>query len=105
LSRLRVRLAEVGQSLDLIGKAGSVSVPRVALGGRRSGTGTATVETPRGAARLSLILDEGTAVAFDLDTPSTLHLGLIKPVSEQRELADALVGIASLDLSPWEVTR
>lgn len=105
LSRLWVRLAEIERSLNLVRKAGSVSVPEVAFDGRHSGTGTATVETPRGAATLSLILDEGTVVAFDLDTPSTLHLGLIKPVSEQREVADALVGIASLDLSPWEVVR
>ncbi len=105
LSRLRVRLAEIERSLDLVSEAASVSAPEATLAGHPSGTGTATVETPRGPATLSLILDEGTIVAFDLDTPSTRHLALIEPVSEEREVADALVGITSLDLSPWEVVR
>jgi Ni,Fe-hydrogenase III large subunit len=49
---------------------------------------------------------EGGAVSIvELDTPSTRHLGLVKAVTEQKELADALVGVASLDLSPWEVVR
>ena len=105
LSTLRVRLAEAQHSLELVRRVGEVSVPvpGFALDGRPSGTGTATAETPRGTASLSLIVDEGTVVAFQLDTPSMLHRALIKPVSEQREVADALVGIASLDLSPWEV--
>jgi hypothetical protein len=41
----------------------------------------------------------------ELDTSSARHLGLVESVAEQHELADALVGVASLDLSPWEVTR
>jgi hypothetical protein len=28
---------------------------------------------------------------------------LVNTVTEGREVADALVGVASLDLSPWEV--
>lgn len=105
LSRLRVRLAEIEQSLDLVSRAGSVSTPVVAPGGGSSGTGAATVETPRGLATLNLILEGGAVVAFEIGTPSARHLKLVKPVSEQREVADALVGIASLDLSPWEVVR
>lgn len=105
LSRLWIRLAEIERSLDLAVKAAAISTPGLALGGHPSATGTATVETPRGTAKLNLILEGGTIVAFDIDTPSTRHLALIKPVSEEREVADALVGIASLDLSPWEVVR
>jgi Ni,Fe-hydrogenase III large subunit len=63
------------------------------------------VETPRGTARLRLTLENGVVSDLSLDTPSTRHMGLIRAVVEQRELADALVGVASLDLSPWEVVR
>ena len=108
LSRLRVRLAEIEQSLDLAKEAGSVVLPDRAFdgaGGTPSGTGTGTVETPRGAATLRLTLEEGEVSRVELDTPSTRHMDLVGPACEQRELADALVGVASLDLSPWEVVR
>jgi Ni,Fe-hydrogenase III large subunit len=105
LSRLGVRLAEVNRSLDFVDKAGSISVPKVALDGTIPGTGTAAVETPRGTATLRVTLEGGAVKGVELDTPSTRHLGLVGPVSEQRELADALIGVASLDLSPWEVVR
>ncbi len=103
LSRLRVRLAEIAQSLELVRAAGSISAPDRPPDPASSGTGTAAVETPRGRATLSLILEGGTVVAFDLDTPSTEHLDLVEPLAEGEELADALVGVSSLDLSPWEV--
>nr|MDQ3318331.1 hypothetical protein [Actinomycetota bacterium] len=103
LSRLRVRLAEIAQSLELVRAAGSISAPDRPPDPAPSGTGTATVETPRGRATLGLILQEGAVVAFDLDTPSTGHLSLVGPLAEGEELADALVGISSLDLSPWGV--
>jgi len=41
----------------------------------------------------------------ELEEPSARHLGLVGVLAEQRELADALVGVASLDLSPWGATR
>lgn len=108
LSRLRVRLAEVETSLNLAERAGSVMLPDHALGGDAgtpSGTGTATVETPRGAATLRLTFEESEVSRVELDTPSTRHAELVRPITEQQELADALVGIASLDLSPWEMVR
>ncbi len=105
LSRLLVRIAEIQQSLDLVRKAGSVSTPEGLPEGAPTGTGTATVETPRGAATLRVILDEGAVSAVELETPSTAHLGLVEDLVLQQELADALVGVASLDLSPWEVLR
>ena len=105
LARLLVRLAEVDQSLDLVARAGSVSTPEVALDGTASGTGAVAVETPRGTARLRATLEEGALTGVELDTPSTHHLELVEYVAEQRELADALVGAASLDISPWEVVR
>lgn len=106
LGRLRVRLAEAEQSLDFVEKAGGVSTPSAppeTCGA--SGRGAATVETPRGAAKLALMLEGGEVSVTELKTPSARHVGLVKAVTEQRELADALVGVASLDLSPWEVAR
>ncbi|MDP9427232.1 MAG: hypothetical protein M3P37_14735 [Actinomycetota bacterium] len=105
LARLRVRLAEVEESLGLVRRAGSVSVPPTALPGEISGMGEAEVETPRGTARLRVTLEDGVVSSFELDTPSTRHMGLVGAVAEGRELADALVGVASLDLSPWAVAR
>ncbi len=63
------------------------------------------METPRGVATLRVTLESGSISNFELDTPSTAHYELIEAVAEQWELADALVGVASLDLSPWEVLR
>ncbi len=105
LARLRVRLAEIEQSLRLVRKAGSVSVQGVSFDGAASGAGVAAIETPRGVATLRMTLQDGVISDFELDTPSTMHHELIEAVVEQREVADALVGVASLDLSPWEVTR
>jgi Ni,Fe-hydrogenase III large subunit len=69
------------------------------------GNGSATVETPRGAATLRIGLQGGVVTAVELETPSSPHHGLIEAVAEGREVADALFGVASLDLSPWEVAR
>ncbi len=103
LARLRVRLAEVEQSLGLASAAGEVSVLHADLADNISGRGVASVETPRGTATLALTLENGQVTATDLKTPSTINIALVSAVTEQRELADALVGVASLDLSPWEI--
>ncbi len=104
LARLRVRLAEIRQSLDLAVEVG-FEPPTGAPGGPLdgvSGSGTATVETPRGAAALTVVLEGGAVSSAELETPSGKHLALVSAVSEQREVADALVGVVSLDISPWE---
>ncbi len=105
LSRLKVRLAEIEQSLDLVQKAGAMAVPEPAKNGGPSGEGSATVETPRGAAALRVTLEGGAVEGVELDTPSARHLALVRGVADQQELADALVAVASLDLSPWGVDR
>lgn len=107
LERLRLRLAEIEQSLALAESAGSPGTREADLGvtpaeeSSGSGCGEATVETPRGAAALSVTLDGGAVVSGGLRTPSEAHLRLVEEVSLQREVGDALVGVASLDLSPW----
>ena len=103
LARLRTRLAEVEQSLEIVRKVGVVTFPEQTLVSPSDGTGRATVETPRGAATLRIGLQEGVVTSVELETPSGLHHGLIGAVAEEREVADALLGVASLDLSPWGV--
>ena len=105
LSRLTVRLAEIEQSLDLVQKVGEMTVPAPVTNDEQSGEGSATIETPRGAATLRLTPGEGVVDIAGLEEPSARHLGLVGALAEQRELADALVGVTSLDLSPWGVVR
>ena len=57
----------------------------------------------RGAARLRVKLSDGKVTGAELETPSTLHLALVDPLTAQQELGDALVAVGSLDLSPWEM--
>lgn len=104
LARLALRCGEIPQSLDLISRAGAIALPVPRIIGTASGTGEAVVETPRGAARLSLTLQKGKVTAADMSTPTAGHIALIATVADGRELGDALTGIGSLDISPWEVT-
>jgi NADH-quinone oxidoreductase subunit D len=104
LARLRLRLAELEQSLDLL-----LASPADARPSRipppADGAGEATVETPRGSATLRIRLDHGEVTQATLRSPSQQLAALIGPVAEGHELADALLAIASLDLSPWEIDR
>ncbi|CAN5676543.1 hypothetical protein BH20ACT11_BH20ACT11_06960 [soil metagenome] len=104
LDRLRLRLAEIEQSLTLIESAGhhasGVAFPEADTEGS-SGSGEATVETPRGVASLRITLEGGEIRETKLQVPSEAHLRLVEEVTLQREVGDALVGVASLDLSPW----
>ncbi len=101
--RMTARLAEITASLGEIKGAKSLTPPVLADIGSATGKGHATVQTPRGLASLHVELREGTVVVATLETPSARHIALVKPLTEQQELADALVAIASLDLSPWEI--
>jgi Ni,Fe-hydrogenase III large subunit len=108
LSRLLVRLGEAEQSLELVLRAGSASLPAPGEppdDARPNGVGEAIVETPRGAATLRVALKGGEVSDFELETPSARHLGLVGAVTDGEELANALVGVASLDLSPWSASR
>jgi Ni,Fe-hydrogenase III large subunit len=103
LARLMLRCDEITQSLALIAAAGTLAAPRLADVGAVSGEGSASVETPRGAARLRVKLSDRKVTGAELETPSTLHLALVDPLTAQQELGDALVAVGSLDLSPWEM--
>ena len=100
LARLRLRLAELEQSLDLLLTGSAEGVVPLA-----TSTHQATIETPRGAATLRIQVDSGQVTHAELWSPSQRLAELIGPVAEGRELADALLGIASLDISPWELDR
>jgi len=63
----------------------------------------ATIETPRGEARLQLTLAHGRLVKAELDCASSHHLRLLPELLAQLELGDALSTVNSLDLSPWEL--
>lgn len=106
LARLQIRLAEIAASLDLYVAAadsGHETSHTVPLPSDLSGTTEATIETPQGAARLQIVVDRGAVVSVHLDPPSVPHIGLVPEITAGEEVADALVAVASLDLSPWAV--
>ena len=69
------------------------------------GTGEATLETPRGPATINIEIASGQITRAHLSSPSQRLVQLIPAVAEGHELADALLGVASLDISPWEIDR
>ena len=104
LARLTQRCGEILQSLELIARAGVIAMPEPHAIGAASGAGEAVVETPRGPARLNLTLHKGAVTQAEIETPGAAGIALIAPVATGQELGDALTGIGSLDISPWEVT-
>ncbi len=104
-ARLRVHLDELTQSVELIRAVGTTTFPAPPALTVGSGRGKATVETPRGPATLHIALRDGEIAEVHLDTPSDRLVHLVPDMATGRELADALIGIASLDLSLWEVDR
>lgn len=105
LSRLRLRAAELPQSLRLAHTAlqGVREPGRKIEAARVAGadSGRASVETPRGAATLTLELEGGEVSRASLELPSAASLKLAETLAVGRELGDALAGVVSLDISPW----
>lgn len=107
--RLLVRLGELTQSQQLLraiqaDHAGQAAAPLLAdLAG--TGQGSAAVETPRGTATLTIQVQEGQVVSAVLHPPSVPHAALVRAGVRELELGDALKTIASLDISPWELTH
>ncbi len=104
-ARLRVRLGELTQSMELIRAVGTTTFPAPPALTVGSGRGKATVETPRGPATLHIVLQDRQVTEAHLDPPSARLVTLVPGMATGREFADALIGIASLDLSPWEIDR
>ena len=110
LARLEVRLEEIRQSVALARSAAnrmsSVQSELPQTPPQLPATltsGEATVETPRGRATLTIEGDSDHIAKARLETPSSALVKLINGVAVDLELADALIAIASLDISPWEV--
>lgn len=104
LDRLLIRLDEIGHSLALIQTLGAFKPHEAPAAYAASGEGAASLETPRGEARLSLTLDHGRVTHAALDTPSATLLDLLPDLLVQQELGDALTILCSLDPSPWEAS-
>ena len=104
LTRFRLRLEETVQSFDLVLTAGAMAGIDSLTNGIFSGMGTATVETPRGTAAMGVVLEDGAVTNVELHTPSMRNVRLVEAVTVGKEVADALVGVGSLDLSPWEMS-
>ena len=100
-ARLLQRLAEIGQSLDLIARAGAIALPAAPDKLPTGGHGMAFVETPRGKAALHLNLKGGAVETLHLTTPFAALAALVEPMTQQMELAEALSAVGSLDLDPW----
>lgn len=105
LARLRVRAGEISQSVDLLLATGCGGANELSLPGDLSGVGRATIETPRGPVTLHVELEGGTVIAAHLETPAAPLVAAVPTVAEGAEVADALVGVASLDLSPWTLDQ
>jgi len=103
-ARFRQRHVEIVTSLDLVEAAGDPELPKLRAIDSPSGTGEATVDTPRGRSTLQLTLERGQVVSVELDGACRQHIGLAADLVEGQELGDALVAVGSLDLSPWEVS-
>ena len=101
LARLHQRCGEIVQSLDLIARASGFSSAQIHSLDGASGTGGAVLETPRGAAHLSVEIDAGTLISATYHPPCANHIKLLDDMVQNLEVSDALIAIGSLDLSPW----
>jgi len=101
--RLTARLDDISQSLALIKETGAIGEIELAEINNESGHGHASVDTARGKANLHVELKDGQVISAKLDTPSQRHMEFVAPLTDQQELGDALVAIASIDISPWEI--
>lgn len=105
LARMQVRLADLLQAMDLVLAAGTLAIPVPPSPAPHEGRGVATLEMPRGQATLRLTVSHNMVREALLDVPSTHHVALIPAACAGQELADALLTVASLDLSPWEMDQ
>lgn len=104
LARLEVRIHEVVQSLDLLKDAGTWILPAPSVS-PNAAEARARLEMPRGEGSIQVVLNQREVGAVNVSAPSTMHVDMLPVVAEGIELADSLVSIASLDISPWEIDQ
>ncbi len=104
--QLLVRLAETEQSIGLIGEENlkrKYALPEIeSIDDKESKKGEATLESPNGKLNLQIEVTEGKIKSFSLHTANLALASLVPEITKGKEMADALVGIAALNLSPWE---
>jgi Ni,Fe-hydrogenase III large subunit len=105
LARLQVRLDELAASLDLVAAVGTANAGSRQAATEATGVGHAVVETPRGRAELTIEVEDGRILKVLLSTPSERHATVALDAATGLELPDALVTLASFDISPWELDR
>jgi Ni,Fe-hydrogenase III large subunit len=100
---LMVRLNEIEQSTALIQKIEEEEYNQQDMDFPQAGRGAAHVESPRGTLSLDVNIIDGKVEELKLKIPSQQLAPLVNTVAEGMELSDALVQIAGLDISPWEM--
>lgn len=101
--RLLIRLDEMEQSIYLMQEVEENAKEQSNSSHPESGKGTAAIESPRGTLFLDISIEDGQIAELTIKSPSKMLAGLVGPMIEEAELSDALVAIASLDISPWEI--
>lgn len=102
-TRLLTIFSEVDQSLSLLHEQRQEVQKRIDLPDSFSGSGKASIKTPRGKAELSIKLQNGKISTVSFISASTKKIALIPELVQNSEVGDALIAVASLNLSPWEV--
>lgn len=105
-TRMVTTLSEVNQSLAILtgnsrGAENRID-HKVNLQDNFPGSSHVTLKTPRGQAGLSIKQQNGKILAVSLTTPSTQKIALIPGLVQNMEVGDALIAVASLNISPWE---
>lgn len=112
-TRLLVRVSEANDSLDVLQSSNNrhpefisrshTEMPKLVQHDKKSLSGKAVLQTPRGKAELSIRLQNGKVSTVSFTSASTKKIELIPQLVQNSEVGDALIAIASLNISPWEV--
>jgi len=105
-TRLVLRITETEESLSFLAKSKpsvGINVEDAEVTANTLGKGEATLKTPRGNASLSVSAQNGRISKVSFSPPSVKKIELLPGLVQNMEIADALVTVASLDISPWEV--
>ncbi len=107
--RLELRLREISQSLELSARArraggqGRISTDPLEVAPPPGELlGSATLESPQGPSTLTVRFSAGRLQLAKLTAPSAPAMQAVPDLTRDRELADALIAVASLDISTTE---
>lgn len=105
---LLIRLAEIEQSITLISnedvnKKNFLPERMISYETDRQLKGEAVLEAPNGRISLQIELEDVQVKALSVQMASAALAGMVPDVTKGKELANALVSVAALAISPWEV--